>query len=233
MRPTGPTHLTTGEDLEEKVSIPSGLEASSLDARALDGLLPQGIEAEMAQHREVLSRMPCPDPALILMEGDIEHIMDLILDAPVTADRVPEGTGREGTAEQIGAILDGMLTPDAALGPHQADGSQARPGMPGLDPANDCWIIDHPGMPGLDAAMPGLDGLSRIMPDPREVVSLGHREAQPHVLVEGALIGLEGQDVGPLLVEHLLGNLPLAAHGIDRHYAAGQGQAPQEVGQGG
>lgn len=113
----GPTHLNTLEDLEEKVGIPGGLQASSLDALALDGLLTQEVEGNVAEHGDVLGRVAGPDAALVLVEGDIEDVVQLILDAPMAADGVPEGPSGEGMAEQVVAILNGPLGSDTTLPP--------------------------------------------------------------------------------------------------------------------
>ena len=53
---------------------------------------------------------------------------------------------------------------------------------------------------------------------------------QTDVIVQGFLIALQGQRIFSPLVQHLLGQLPLAVHGIGRHHHAGQGQHFQELG---
>jgi len=105
--------------------------------------------------------------------------------------------------------------------------------VPLLDPGDDRRIVDHQGAPGLDASVPFVNGLGSIVPDAGEVVALAERDAHLHVLMECPLVVLERQDVDALLVENLLGDLALAAHGINGHHTPGQGQIAQELGQGG
>jgi len=104
-------------------------------------LLPQEIERDMAEHREVLSGKTGTNPTLILMEGDIEHSMHPVLDAPMTSCRVAEGSGGEGAREDVASILDRALSADAPLGLHPADGLESRPSMPLLQPVDDLSII--------------------------------------------------------------------------------------------
>jgi hypothetical protein len=66
--------------LEEIVGVPASLLASAFDARALGLLLAQEVECDVAEHREVLGGIPGTNPALILLESDIEDPMHPVLD---------------------------------------------------------------------------------------------------------------------------------------------------------
>ncbi len=102
-----------------------------------------------------------------------------------------------------------------------------------LQPGKHRRIVEHERAAELDPAVPLLHRLRLIVPDSGEVVGLGRGNTQLHILVQGALVALERQHIVATLVEDLLGDLPLAAHGINRHQAPSEGQLPQEFGQGG
>jgi hypothetical protein len=89
--------------------------------------------------------------------------------------------------------------------------------MPLLYPGDDLGIIDHPGTAGLDPAM-SLPHRLRLT-HTRTTVQLGQGEAMLDLLVQRLLIALEPQHIVTALVENLLGDLPLAAHGINGHHA--------------
>lgn len=187
----------------------------------------------MAEHGKVLGGVPSPDPAPILVKGDIEHTVDVILDAPVTARDLPEGRGGERGTEQVIAVLHRALAPDPLLSAHHTSGFQAWPVMLLLEPTNNDRITDDPGLAGFDPSVPGLDGLRRIVGLPLKRLCMRRRKAEPDVCMQHPLVLLEGEDVGSLLIENLPGNGTLTAHGIDGHHTAGHGEGAQEVRRGG
>ena len=61
----------------------------------------------MAQDGDILGGMPGTDAGGILMKGDIEHPMHLVLNAPMTAHRCAKRLGAQDPTEQIVADFVG------------------------------------------------------------------------------------------------------------------------------
>ena len=55
--------------------VPSGLEASGLDAESFGGVVSEKVEGEVAQDAKVLGGATSPDTAMILVEADIMWIV--------------------------------------------------------------------------------------------------------------------------------------------------------------
>jgi hypothetical protein len=82
------------------------------------------------------------------------------------------------------------------------------------------YIVDDRIVSGLDAAVVGIDGLMlRDLGVLKAGCLLLGRE-HLDVLAQCALIAFEGEDVIGLLLDDLLGDLALAAHGIDGYDGA-------------
>src|SRR5215212_12188197 len=60
--------------------IPARFEPLGLDAQLGRPVLPQQVERQVTQGREVLGAVALAHAALILTKGDIEHPMDRVLD---------------------------------------------------------------------------------------------------------------------------------------------------------
>jgi len=76
-------------------------------------------------------------------------------------------------------------------------------------------IVDHRIGSGLDAAMVAIDGLMSGDLGVLEAVCLLLGGEQLDILAQRALVAFEGEDVIGLLVEDFLGDVALAAHGVD------------------
>jgi len=63
----------------------AGFEACSLDAQDGDRFLTQQIKAQATQKGLILVSKTPMDAALVFAEGDIEHPMHTVLDAPLGA----------------------------------------------------------------------------------------------------------------------------------------------------
>src|SRR5487761_2714461 len=89
--------------------IPRGFEALGLEAawttRGRSGMLAQQIERDMAQDGDILSGIARAHPRRVLVKGDIEDPMDLILNPPMTAHRGPKHFRAHHAAEQVIANL--------------------------------------------------------------------------------------------------------------------------------
>src|SRR5579883_2390356 len=227
-RYSGPTHLNAFDNLEKEVVIPGGLEAPATDAQALGLLLTQKIEREMTQDGKVLSGMALADAALILVEGDIQHPMDLILDPPMAPSRLPERFGGQVGAEQVVPALAAALVAEAPFGFDHANRLQARPLMLLLQPRQHVGIGDHPTPSDFDPSVALVHAPILVDNHVLDGLRLGVRKHPDHVGVEGFLILLECQDVVSPLLDNLSGDLALAAHRVDCDNAASDGQYAQE-----
>ena len=116
------------------------------------------------------------------------------------------------------------LPPLLATGRNLAHRLQPGPRVPLLQPVH---VHAQAGGAGLDASMALVhhDGLGHGR-------SLAFQEGA-HIVVQAPLVALEGQNVISRLLNHLLGYLPLAVHGIGRDHHSLQGQHFQELGKGG
>src|SRR4051794_16333515 len=93
-------------------------------------------------------------------------------------------------------------------------------------------VVDDGRGPGLDAAMIAVDLRGPADLGVGEVLGFLLRGEQRDVLVQRALIALEGQNVVGLLVQDLLRDAALASHGLDGHDGALDRQQVQQLGDG-
>src|SRR6185437_13763859 len=112
-----PTYLNAFDNLEKDDMIPSRLEALAADAQTLGLLL--------------------TDPALVLVEDDIKHPVNLILDPPMATRRLAESLGFERRTEQVVATLGGPLLSNAPLCFDHADGLKPWPVVVRIEPGQD------------------------------------------------------------------------------------------------
>ena len=96
MRPKPPSPQATqgncilsGQDLEQVIFAPAGEEPLSFDANLGRLFLAQKIERQMAQDGEILRGVTAADAAGVFVKADIQTPVQLVLDPPVTAYRVP------------------------------------------------------------------------------------------------------------------------------------------------
>src|SRR5437660_11835270 len=108
----GLSHMT--EDCQEEGIVP----ASALDSASQGGSIwmsSQDVEGEPAQNGEVLGSMVAARAVGVLGKMDVEHPMELVLDAPMAAGDVEQPLGRDVFGQEIvthdGRI--GALTPQA------------------------------------------------------------------------------------------------------------------------
>lgn len=178
---TGPRHLNTGEDLEEKLGVPGGFEASFVDALALNGPQSQELKGNMAQHGGVSAAHPAR-----MRPWSSWKATSSTRWTRFSAPQWPRTAPPNARAER--ARLSGYYqsptegsAPMRRL-PDHAEAPQAGSGMSLLEPGQPHRIAEHRGAPDLDPPMPLLKGLGAIMGDTREAVRLPQRNTQPHVL---------------------------------------------------
>ena len=103
------------------------------------------------------------------------------------------------------------------------DAGQVGPLVALLQPGD---IVDDGDVSGLDASVIAIDGLMATDGGVLEILGFLLGEEQIDILPKRTLITLQGQDVIGFLVDDLLGDGALAAHGVDGHHGALDGHHP-------
>src|SRR4051794_9732203 len=77
------------EDAIEDLHAPSCAFALDLHAPlATPGIVPDQIQRQLSQARQILGTRPGPDPTLVFPIPHIQHPVHLVLDRPMTPDRL-------------------------------------------------------------------------------------------------------------------------------------------------
>src|SRR3954462_1834856 len=151
------------------------------------------MKGNLANKGEVARSRPVAHPAVVLTEGDVQHPMQRVLNAPVPADR----------PHQDGGIIVAAREKVADLGPDRAGAvdapdrldrqnrTQVRPAVQGLE------ILDrrgHEDAPAVQAAVPLVKGVEH-WPPLASPTKAGALEMRAHSPKGAAVIGLEYQEV--------------------------------------
>src|SRR5215203_7549114 len=127
-------HALTCQELEHVVVVPSGLLAPGAHTGLGWAIAADEVDCDLAQDGQVARGAPVAHAAVVLAEGDVEHPVQRVLDAPVRADRLTEGGRIVAAARQevadLGLDLRGAV--DAADGLDGQHGVQARPSAQGF-----------------------------------------------------------------------------------------------------
>ena len=86
------------------------------DAALFGGVLAEEVEGHVAQGGEVGGGVAGAHAAFIFAQGDIEHPVEGVFDAPVAADGTGEFRGVRGQAAEVVAALAAGRAADLALG---------------------------------------------------------------------------------------------------------------------
>src|SRR3954468_2871883 len=81
------------DDLEHVGVVPGSLLAPAAEAGLGAPVSSDQVEGDLTKEREVARSRPVAHAAVILAEGDVQHPMQRVLNAPVPADR-PDQDGR-------------------------------------------------------------------------------------------------------------------------------------------
>src|SRR5690606_40084443 len=107
---SGLSHLipTAHEHLKQESIVPASDLPSASDTRRALGPLEQ-VQGEVADHGEVLRSVARAHAAVVLAEGDVEHPVQLVLNAPMRAGR-GEGLARRQAprADETSRLLGGL-----------------------------------------------------------------------------------------------------------------------------
>src|SRR3954447_21242062 len=123
------------EDLEHVAVVPSSPLALATEAGLGASVFGYQVESDLAKKGEVARSRPVAHPAVVLAEGDVQHSMQRVLNAPGPADR----------PHQDGGIIVAAREKVADLGPDRASAvdapdrldcenrTQVRPAVQGLE----------------------------------------------------------------------------------------------------
>jgi site-specific DNA recombinase len=204
-------------------------------------------DATFAQRRQMVELLI---DRVVVLDGEVEiryviptslrgehtrfcHLRLDYFDAPVAPNRSAEGRSFQGSAEQVVASLAGAFVADPPFGRDHADRPQPGPVVTVLQPGESVSIGDDAVVADLDPTVPFADGPILVDDEVVDGAGLGVGEQVDHVVGEGFLVLLERQHVVAFLIEDLLGDLPLTAHGVNRDDAARDRQRAQQFGDGG
>ena len=116
---------------------------------------------------------------------------------------------------------------------HPDGGFQLRPYPLGVPVVQAVLIGNDPAFPAFHPSVSLVPGLSVVIGRPVKAQGLGAREQVLNALVQLALVFLHRQHIVSPALGDLLGDLSLAAHGVDGDDAAIQVQHLQQLGNGG
>ena len=172
--------------------IPAGDFLFSAEAALFGGVLAQEVEGHVTQGGQIGGGVAGAHAALILAQGDIEHPVQGVFDAPVAADGAGQFRGVRRKAAQIVATLARDVVADLALGFDHGHAAQGRPlGAVGQPVELVCTEVTA----RFD---PTVIFFQRLMPTGRPQM-LGMIEALIQegfdLLVQDFVVGFERQDV--------------------------------------
>ena len=185
------------------------------EAHDVQGDAPDGGEAFRSVQRSI--------PHSILAHDDVQNPVEAILDPPVVARELQQPLRRNLRAHDV--VADGPLRPALQLadGLDPADGLEAGPIMPVLQPAD---IVRDRRDTRFDAPVPAVNLLTRK----HFLLRLGIGEPDLNVLVERSLVALRRQYVISALLHDPRRRLALAVHRVGRRRAPVQIQKLQKRG---
>src|SRR3954451_3769692 len=123
------------DDLEHVGVVPGSLLAPAAEAGLGGPVSGDQVESDLAQESEVARSRPVAHAAVIFAEGDVQHPMQRVLNAPMSADRPDQDSGIIVAACE--EVADLGLDPAGAVdAPDRLDGqnrTQVRPAVQGRE----------------------------------------------------------------------------------------------------
>jgi hypothetical protein len=205
----------TGSDHENGVSI--------------RGTREQGNSFTASQGSHVGVGVVFPHPAPVLAETHVQLPVQRVLNAPVAPHRSPEAPGAHRLAHDVVADLIARLAAAHRVADRHTNPLEPRPAARIGQVIGD---VTHIVRPMLDAAVALLFRLVTAHLHSCEVVLHLVEKEIDDALVKGRLVAFDGQHVVGLLLDDLLGDLGLAAHGVDSHHRPGHFQQIEQLGDG-
>src|SRR3954466_1898047 len=135
MAPQGSRMSLAGDDLEHVVVVPGRYFAPTASAGSAAAVSGDEVEGDFAQEGEVAGGGTVAHATVVLAEGDVEHPMQGVFDAPVPADGLDQDGGIiAATTEEVADLgLDLTGAGDAADRLHCQHGAEIGPVTQGLE----------------------------------------------------------------------------------------------------
>ena len=226
----GQTHLNLAkENIEEVIVVPTSFETSGLDAHLGGLFLFQEIKGHVAQDSEVLWGMGFANAAVILPEGDIQHPVHRVFNAPMRAHGRAQLSSLSPQATEKVARFPGRFALNPALTFDQGQTGEALPERFVGQPVN---VRHGPSATGFHSPMIAIHAFRKAMRDAPEPDLSGIFEEKLNLLLQRPVVAFQGEYVIASLVDDLLRNLFLAAHSVHGHNTTRQLQQLQQLGNG-
>src|ERR671939_1869498 len=215
------------DELEHVAVVPGGLLAPAASAGPAAAILGDEVGGDLAQQGEVAGGGAVAHPAVVLAEGDVEDPVQSVLHAPMPPDRPRQSDGIVAAAgEEVADLgLDLAGAGDAADRLHRQHRGQLGPATPGLELAGG-WARED--APADQAAVASVEGVEHRAPS-GPAAEAGALEVLAHGLEGAAVVGLQHQEIVGALGPDPPGDLLLAAHRVERHDAAVEPQAVEQL----
>src|SRR5689334_3393066 len=161
--PQGSRMSLVCDDLEHVGVVPGSLLAPAAEAGLGAPVSGDQVESDLAKKSEVARSRPVAHAAVIFAEGDVQHPMQRVLNAPMSADRPNQDSGIIVAACE--EVADLGLDPAGAVdAPDRLDGQnrpQVRPAVQGRE------VLDrrgHEDAPTDQATVPLVKGVEHGSP---------------------------------------------------------------------
>ena len=216
----------TEEDLQEIVLVAGGDESFVFDTDFVGEVVFEQAQSGSAEQAEVGGGVTFAEAGLIFLERHVELPMQLVLDAPVTANGLGEAAGGQLFTEDVVPHFDGLLPVASGLVERHADRGE-------LGPARAIGQVQgrftDAGHASLLAAVSPFVSLVTTALDPSEAIRDRAQEEGFDPLVQRGLIALHGQDVVGLRGHDVASDVGLTTHRVDRHQTAGKLEHLQQL----
>src|ERR1700677_3734868 len=215
--------------MEAEIIIPSRPEQLAAHTAFAAILADKGGD-HTAEHAQVLPSRAVFQMAVVLPENYIQHPVQSVFDAPVSAGGAAKLRGRAAPAADIVGLLMGLLVTDPPRPRHADNRLQVHPLFTSTQSLQ---VVQHATDSLLLASMAPLLANPQVVGEPHIVGRECGLELGDQVGLQGGLVALDLQQVIGLGRADGVGDFLLAAHGVNRYQRALQFQQFEQLGNGG
>jgi hypothetical protein len=192
-------------------------------------LLAEKIESDGPHSSDIFGGMVFPDAAAVVIACDIQGPMPLMLHIPMLAHHRHADRRRPDEARTVDAIIAGHGSARVG-GPNRFDDNHRLELRPLRQLRKGCEVGDGPDAPPHGTAVRVIEGIKAMLAGaPGQVMFEVHMAVLFESRIGLCVIALQGQAVVPFVGPDLPREGRLAAHGLERHHTACEGEQVQEV----